>query len=55
MLLLCISPLWAMVDENANGVSDVWEAMYGEMTDPTGDPDADGFSNAEEAAAGHAA
>ncbi|WFB35128.1 DUF1800 family protein [Kiritimatiellota bacterium B12222] len=45
-------PLWGMVDENANGVSDVWEALYGELTNPTEDSDGDGYTNLEEAQAG---
>ena len=43
----------AMVDLNGNGMSDVWELMYGASgTDPNADADGDGFSNFQEAVAG---
>jgi hypothetical protein len=46
-----------MVDENDNGVSDIWERHYnsGELIanfDPANDPDGDDWSNAREAIAG---
>lgn len=54
-LLLCLwagSQVFGMVDVNSNGVSDVWEAMYGVLTEPNVDSDGDGFTNLEEAKAG---
>ena len=46
-----------MVDENLNGVSDLWEKLYnsGELItnfDPNVDPDGDGWTNEREAIAG---
>src|ERR1700709_1714024 len=41
------------VDKNGNGMSDVWEALYGASAlPPDGDADGDGFTNAQEARAG---
>jgi len=43
----------AMVDLNGNGISDVWEQIYGAVSlSPGGDADGDGFSNLQEALAG---
>jgi len=43
----------AMVDANGNGLSDVWEQVYGAGgLAPGGDADGDGFSNQQEAVAG---
>lgn len=44
-------PIYA-VDENANGMSDVWEAVYGKSLDPTHDNDGDGKTNRQESNAG---
>ncbi len=42
-----------MVDLNHDGMSDIWEAIYGVTSlDPNADPDGDGFSNLLEARAG---
>jgi len=42
-----------MVDLNGNGMSDIWELIYGAAgLDPKGDADGDGASNLEEAIAG---
>src|ERR1017187_8590042 len=42
-----------MVDLNSNGMSDVWEQIYGASgLDPNLDADGDGFSNSQEALAG---
>jgi hypothetical protein len=42
-----------MVDLNGNGMSDVWEWIYGANgIDPNADSDGDGFSNLQEAIAG---
>lgn len=57
---LLLSPLVsvAIVDTNNNGVSDLWEQQYnaGQVFsgsfDPQGDDDSDGWTNAQEAAAG---
>lgn len=64
-LLLCtlaaliFSPaIFAILDTNDNGVSDLWEKqfnngqLFGENFDANADPDADGWTNAQEAAAG---
>lgn len=64
--LFLVSSLWllasqfsqAIVDTNANGVSDLWEKQYNsgelfpETFDPQADPDYDGWTNAQEADAG---
>src|SRR5579863_1181263 len=42
-----------MVDLNGNGMSDIWELIYGAANlDPKGDADGDGASNLQEATAG---
>ncbi len=42
-----------MIDLNSNGISDVWEQIYGASgLDPNADTDGDGFSNLQEALAG---
>src|SRR6266566_9491646 len=42
-----------MVDLNANGMSDIWELVFGAGgLDPNGDPDQDGAPNLVEAIAG---
>ncbi len=57
-ILLPVLTLHAIVDTNDNGLSDIWEKQYNENElftetfDPDADPDADGWTNAEEAAAG---
>src|SRR5512140_2585746 len=41
------------VDLNANGISDVWEWVHGNLvSDPNADPDLDGASNLQESIAG---
>lgn len=55
ILLSQVSP--AIVDSNTNGLSDLWEKYYNSGSvfsalDPQADPDGDGWSNAQEAAAG---
>jgi Pectate lyase superfamily protein len=43
----------AIVDSNTNGMSDVWEAVYGAMgVSPSDDPDGDGQNNYQESVAG---
>ncbi len=48
----------AIVDTNENGLSDLWEQahnngdLFSETYDPQADPDQDGWTNAQEAAAG---
>src|SRR6266567_3410271 len=42
-----------VVDLNGNGMSDIWELIYGAAgLDPKGDADGDGASNLQEAIAG---
>ncbi len=57
--LLCATlPAFAFVDSNNNGLSDLWERTYnngqlfGSSFDPQSDADGDGWTNAQEAAAG---
>lgn len=57
--LLLIAPgSFAIVDTNHNGLSDLWEKaqnngeLFGETFDPNADSDSDGWTNAQEAAAG---
>ena len=57
--LLCATlPAFAFVDSNNNGLSDLWERtynngqLYGPSFDPQADADGDGWTNAQEAAAG---
>jgi uncharacterized protein (DUF1800 family) len=54
LILLAVSQGGAqMVDLNGNGMSDVWEAVYGANgADPNADSDGDGVSNLQEAMAG---
>jgi len=40
------------IDDNGNGLSDVWEAAHGSTLLPDVDQDADGFTNLQEAACG---
>jgi len=49
-----LQPLWAqMIDQNGNGMSDVWEWVYfATNVPPNADPDGDGVSNVNEAQAG---
>jgi hypothetical protein len=56
--LVCSPCVHAIVDENSNGLSDLWEKTYngGNLFPGTflaaADPDADGWTNAQEASAG---
>jgi hypothetical protein len=61
LIAAVVSPvltLQAIVDTNQNGLSDLWEKqhnddeLFPETFDPDADPDADGWTNAQEAAAG---
>ncbi len=49
---LCLSPARAMLDDDANGLSDVWEAAFGGNRLPGVDEDGDGYNNREESIAG---
>jgi hypothetical protein len=57
-LLLPSTVSLAVIDTNTNGLSDPWEkannngVLFPETYDPQADPDSDGWTNAEEAAAG---
>ena len=46
------SVVWGRIDENANGMSDVWETVYGKNLLPAEDTDRDGFSNLQESLGG---
>lgn len=66
LILFLVSGIWlltspiapAIIDANANGVSDLWEKAHNngqllpQTFDPQADPDGDGWTNAWEAAAG---
>ncbi len=57
IFLLTTQHLQAIHDTNQNGVSDLWEKKYNSGNlysnfNPTADPDGDGWTNAQEAAAG---
>ena len=50
---LAISVGAAGLDRNNNGLNDIWELAYGAgALLPNGDADGDGFTNAQESAAG---
>ena len=52
-IFLLFAPFLARaVDQNGNGMSDVWEAAYGWDRIPSADDDGDGQSNLEESGAG---
>ncbi len=52
--MLAAAPLHAQkIDRNTNGLSDIWELVYGAGSlDPNGDADGDGMSNGREGVAG---
>ncbi len=56
--LLASLPAHAIVDKNDNGMSDLWEKQYNHSNlfqsnfDPQAEPDGDGWTNEQEAAAG---
>jgi uncharacterized protein (DUF1800 family) len=50
--LMVSTTVRAQIDDNANGLSDVWETAYAAGLVPDADDDGDGFKNREEAAAG---
>ncbi len=52
LLLLGVISTRGMMDLSGSGMSDVWETIYGFGLDPDADPDGDGYTNREEAAAG---
>ncbi len=52
MLAAQLSPA-QKIDQNANGMSDIWELVYGASSlNPSSDADGDGLSNALESIAG---
>jgi len=52
LCLACSSAAWAKIDEDNDGMSDVWEAAYGKSLVASEDLDQDGFSNLLESIAG---
>ncbi len=50
--LLCTTPLRAILDQNADGLSDIWAAFYPTAGAPSADPDGDGAANLAESLAG---
>ena len=58
LFALCLVPATAILDTNSNGVSDLWERanndgeLFDENFDVQADPDSDGWTNEQEAAAG---
>ena len=52
LLALLALPLWATLDLNHDGVSDIWSALYPTAGAPEADPDGDGATNQAEALAG---
>jgi uncharacterized protein (DUF1800 family) len=51
--LCCPAAHCAGLDRNTNGLNDIWEMFYGAgALSPNGDADGDGFTNAQESAAG---
>jgi uncharacterized protein (DUF1800 family) len=52
LFFTCAATAWGKVDEDGNGMSDVWEAVQGKSLTPSEDPDHDGFSNLMESIAG---
>ena len=53
LLFAGVNRVGAIIDSNTNGMSDVWEAIYGAMgIDPNADSDGDGFPNILESIAG---
>ncbi len=52
LALACSTAAWGKIDEDTDGMSDVWEAAYGKTLVPSEDPDKDGFSNVLESISG---
>ncbi|HZV34841.1 MAG TPA: PA14 domain-containing protein, partial [Verrucomicrobiae bacterium] len=53
VMLISLTTARAMIDQNGNGMSDVWEWLYNAYgIDPNQDSDGDKFSNLQEALAG---
>jgi len=53
LLLVANHTCFAVVDRNANGMSDIWEMLYGAgALSPNADTDGDGYSNLAESRAG---
>lgn len=58
LVALCFMPAWGTLDTNQNGLSDLWEKLYNngqtfsQSFAPQDDADGDGWTNAQEAAAG---
>ena len=52
LLFSLCSIAYGEIDENGNGLSDVWEAAYGKNLSPSADTDRDGFSNLQESIGG---
>ena len=52
LLGILVLPLWATLDQNGDGVSDIWSALHPNATPPGADTDGDGAANKAEAVAG---
>ena len=53
IILFLLESSWAIVDNNGNGMSDVWERKYQVVdADPSANPDGDGQNNLAESLAG---
>lgn len=52
LLVVLVLPLWATLDRDHDGISDVWSAFHPSAVPPEADSDGDGVSNRAESFAG---
>ncbi len=52
IMIMASTSSHGQIDDNLNGLSDIWEAAYPSGLVPGADIDGDGFTNLQEAAAG---